>query len=64
MARIADDFCRYKRSPADPWTLVDILTAVAQQCLAYPNTCEVGGNTGTVNSFGASSIASVCRQPD
>ncbi|KAF7974264.1 hypothetical protein HWV62_13050 [Athelia sp. TMB] len=41
----------YKRSPADPWTLVDILTAVAQQCLAYPNTCEVGGNTGTVNSF-------------
>ncbi|KAF7983516.1 hypothetical protein HWV62_21058 [Athelia sp. TMB] len=41
----------YKHSPADPWTIVDILTAGAQQCLAYPNTCKVGGNTGNVSSF-------------
>lgn len=36
----------------NPWTLPDILTGVAQQCLAYPDTCAIGGNTGTVNSFG------------
>ncbi|KZP14625.1 hypothetical protein FIBSPDRAFT_751561 [Athelia psychrophila] len=47
--RIPDNW--YKRALTDSWTLADILAAVAQQCLAYPNTCEVGGNTGTVNSF-------------
>jgi hypothetical protein len=47
--RIPDNW--YKRHPLDPWTLADILTSTAQQCLAYPGNCQVGGNTGTVNSF-------------
>lgn len=33
------------------WTLEDILVGVSQQVLAYPNTSQVGGNTGKVNSF-------------
>jgi len=41
----------YKRAPADAWTLADILISTGQQCLAYPSNCEVGGNTGEVNSF-------------
>lgn len=41
----------YRRSHKNPWTLVDILLAVASQCLAFPSTCKVGGNTGEVNSF-------------
>jgi hypothetical protein len=47
--RIPDNW--YKRNDADPWTLVDILTSTAQQCASYPSNCQVGGNTGTVNSF-------------
>ncbi|ORY75436.1 hypothetical protein BCR37DRAFT_384063 [Protomyces lactucae-debilis] len=47
--RIPDNW--YRRSHLDPWTMPDILTAVAQQCAAYPSTCQVGGNTGKVNSF-------------
>ncbi|GAB0134472.1 hypothetical protein EsDP_00002842 [Epichloe bromicola] len=41
----------YRRSHKDPWGLADVLLAVASQCLAFPSTCKVGGNTGTVNSF-------------
>jgi hypothetical protein len=41
----------YKRHPTQQWTLADILAAVAQQVVAYPDTSAVGGNTGTVNSF-------------
>lgn len=47
--RIPDNW--YKRAPADAWTLADILISTAQQCAAYPTNCQVGGNTGTVNSF-------------
>ncbi|KAG5987184.1 hypothetical protein E4U43_005192 [Claviceps pusilla] len=41
----------YRRSHKDPWTLADIVLGVASQCLAHPSTCQVGGNTGAVNSF-------------
>lgn len=41
----------YRRSHKNPWTLADILLGVASQCVAYPSTCKVGGNTGEVNSF-------------
>ncbi|OAA69366.1 Chloroperoxidase [Akanthomyces lecanii RCEF 1005] len=41
----------YRRSHKNPWTLPDILLGVASQCLAFPSTCKVGGNTGEVNSF-------------
>lgn len=41
----------YRRSHKNPWTLLDILAGVASQCLAFPSTCKVGGNTGEVNSF-------------
>lgn len=41
----------YRRSHKNPWTVVDIVAGVAQQCLAFPSTCKVGGNTGEVNSF-------------
>ncbi|KAG5947201.1 hypothetical protein E4U53_006451, partial [Claviceps sorghi] len=47
--RIPDNW--YRRSHKDPWTLVDIVLGVASQCLAHPSTCQIGGNTGTVNSF-------------
>lgn len=47
--RIPDNW--YRRSLLDQWTLPDILLGVASQCAAYPSTCKVGGNTGTVNSF-------------
>jgi hypothetical protein len=47
--RIPDNW--YKRHPLDPWTLADIGISTAQQCAAYPQNCQVGGNTGTVNSF-------------
>lgn len=41
----------YKRAADDAWTLADILISTAQQCASYPTNCQVGGNTGTVNSF-------------
>ncbi|TVY82201.1 Aromatic peroxygenase [Lachnellula suecica] len=47
--RIPDNW--YKRAADDAWTLEDILLSTAQQCLSYPSNCEVGGNTGEVNSF-------------
>ncbi|XMA14106.1 hypothetical protein WAI453_006897 [Rhynchosporium graminicola] len=47
--RIPDNW--YRRANDDPWTLADILASTAQQCLSYPSNCQVGGNTGTVNSF-------------
>jgi len=47
--RIPDNW--YKRHPLDPWTLSDIGISTAQQCASYPENCQVGGNTGKVNSF-------------
>lgn len=47
--RIPDNW--YKRAADDAWTLNDILISTAQQCTSYPSACEVGGNTGEVNSF-------------
>lgn len=47
--RIPDNW--YKRADDDAWTLEDILISTAQQCASYPSNCEVGGNTGEVNSF-------------
>lgn len=47
--RIPDNW--YRRADADAWTLEDILLSTAQQCASYPSNCEVGGNTGEVNSF-------------
>ncbi|KAF8857063.1 hypothetical protein BDZ45DRAFT_715078 [Acephala macrosclerotiorum] len=35
----------------DAWTLTDILISTAQQRISYPSNCQVGGNTGEVNSF-------------
>ncbi|KAK4701799.1 unspecific peroxygenase, partial [Phenoliferia sp. Uapishka_3] len=49
----------YKRSPANPWTMPDIVVAVGQQCAAYPDTCGVGGNTGTVNSFAGVNVGNI-----
>lgn len=47
--RIPDNW--YRRADDDAWTLADILISTGQQCLAYPTNCQVGGNTGEVNSF-------------
>ncbi|KAE8445609.1 hypothetical protein EG329_013243 [Mollisiaceae sp. DMI_Dod_QoI] len=47
--RIPDNW--YRRANDDPWTLADVLISTAQQCLSYPSNCQVGGNTGEVNSF-------------
>jgi hypothetical protein len=47
--RIPDNY--YKSAIDDQWTVPDILTGFAQNCLSYPRDCEVGGNLGTVNSF-------------
>lgn len=47
--RIPDNW--YRRADDDAWTLDDILMSTAQQCASYPANCQVGGNTGTVNSF-------------
>ena len=49
----------YRRSHKNPWTLPDILLGVASQCLAFPATCKVGGNTGTVNSFSGVDLGDV-----
>lgn len=55
--RIPDNW--YKRALDDPWTMPDILTAVGQQCLAFPTTCAIGGNRGTVNSFAGIDVGDV-----
>lgn len=47
--RIPDNW--YKRADDDAWDLVDIAISTAQQCASYPENCQVGGNTGEVNSF-------------
>ncbi|KAL8280569.1 hypothetical protein RQP46_006892 [Phenoliferia psychrophenolica] len=49
----------YKRALTNPWTMPDIVVGVGQQCLAYPATCGVGGNTGTVNSFAGINVGDV-----
>ncbi|MCJ1283377.1 hypothetical protein MMC26_002705 [Xylographa opegraphella] len=49
----------YRRSLEDLWTLPDILEAVAQQCLSYPQTCAVGGNTNGVNTFSGVDIGDI-----
>lgn len=38
---------------------MDILAGVVQQCLAYPATCAIGGNTGTVNSFAGIEVGDI-----
>ncbi|KJX95846.1 oxidase like protein [Zymoseptoria brevis] len=55
--RIPDNW--YKRAPADAWTLSDIVTSTAQQCAAYPSNCQVGGNTGEVNSFSGVNLGDI-----
>lgn len=55
--RIPENF--YKRNELDNWGLVDILAGVVQQCLAYPATCAIGGNTGTVNSFAGIEVGDI-----
>ena len=55
--RIPDNW--YRRANDDPWTLADILLSTAQQCLAYPTNCQVGGNTGTVNSFSGVDLGNI-----
>lgn len=47
--RIPDNW--YRRANDDAWTLADIGISTAQQCASYPSNCQVGGNTGEVNSF-------------
>ena len=42
--KIPDDW--YKRAFND-----DIVIAVTQQCAAYPQTCQIGGNQGAVNTY-------------
>jgi hypothetical protein len=55
--RIPDNW--YKRADDDAWTLADILASTAQQCAAYPTNCQVGGNTGTVNSFSGVNLGDI-----
>ncbi|KAH6721232.1 hypothetical protein BKA61DRAFT_699714 [Leptodontidium sp. MPI-SDFR-AT-0119] len=55
--RIPDNW--YRRADDDAWTLTDILISTAQQCLSYPSNCQVGGNTGTVNSFAGVDIGDI-----
>lgn len=55
--RIPDNW--YRRANDDPWTLADILISTGQQCLSYPLNCQVGGNTGTVNSFSGVNLADI-----
>jgi len=49
----------YKRADDDAWTLADIVVSTAQQCASYPSNCQVGGNTGTVNSFSGVDVGDV-----
>lgn len=55
--RIPDNW--YRRADDDAWTLADILTSTAQQCLSYPGNCQVGGNTGQVNSFSGVNLGDI-----
>lgn len=49
----------YRRARDDPWTLTDILISTGQQCLSYPSNCQVGGNTGEVNSFSGVNLGDI-----
>jgi len=49
----------YKRATNDPWTIADVLAGVAQQCLAYPKTCAIGGNTHGVNTFAGIDVGDI-----
>ena len=55
--RIPDNW--YRRADDDAWTLADILASTAQQCASYPTNCQVGGNTGEVNSFSGVDLGDV-----
>jgi hypothetical protein len=55
--RIPDNW--YKRAEDDAWTMPDILAGVASQCLAYPTTCQVGGNTNGVNTFSGVDVGDI-----
>lgn len=55
--RIPDNW--YRRADDDAWTLTDILISTAQQCASYPSNCQVGGNTGTVNSFSGVDLSDI-----
>jgi hypothetical protein len=55
--RIPDNW--YRRADDDAWTLADILLSTAQNCLAYPSNCAIGGNTGTVNSFSGVDLGNI-----
>lgn len=55
--RIPDNW--YRRADDDAWTLDDILISTAQQCASYPTNCQVGGNTGTVNSFSGVNLGDI-----
>lgn len=49
----------YKRGADDAWTLTDIVVSTAQQCASYPSNCQVGGNTGEVNSFSGVNVGDI-----
>jgi hypothetical protein len=55
--RIPDNW--YRRADDDAWTLADILISTGQQCLSYPGNCQVGGNTGQVNSFSGVNLGDI-----
>lgn len=55
--RIPENF--YKRHELDNWGFKDTLAGVVQHCLAYPKTCAIGGNTGTVNSFAGKEVGDI-----
>ncbi|EHK98203.1 putative Aromatic peroxygenase [Glarea lozoyensis 74030] len=55
--RIPDIY--YKAAADDQWTVQDFLVSSAQRCLAWPESCQVGGNTGTVNSFAGVTLGDI-----
>jgi hypothetical protein len=55
--KIPDNY--YKRADDDAWTLTDIVVSTAQQCASYPSNCQVGGNTGQVNSFSGVNVGDI-----
>jgi hypothetical protein len=55
--RIPDNW--YRRSQKDPSTLADILISNGQQCVSYPDNCQVRGNTGEVVSFSGVNLGDI-----
>ena len=55
--RIPDNY--YKAATDDQWTVSDFLISSAQRCLTWPTSCQIGGNTGTVNSFAGFSLGDI-----